>query len=336
MRTRSRYLVYFLLVLVITEIGGMLNHLVWLEEMVLARWPVILLLDNPFLLAGAPFLWLYIRDCVAEGYRFKHVDHLHFLPAVLFAVVLVFRLSQFQVSEWGTAVSQRELLYRNEAVWLHFIYQLQFCLYAGYGIFITAKEGLFQYRSGLPKLLIGLILVKSIDLVEYSIYLISGQVSLINWILYIVYQIALLSWLALLFFDAIKDIRRFLSRGVPLKYDNTGLSEDMVIKVRMELLDLMVNEKPYLDPLVTLEKLAKKLMIQPYQLSQVINSSFNQNFFEFINGYRIEESKRMLTSEHASIEEVMHQSGFNSKSVFNTFFKKTTGLTPSAYRNQGT
>jgi AraC-like DNA-binding protein len=67
----------------------------------------------------------------------------------------------------------------------------------------------------------------------------------------------------------------------------------------------------------------------------VINDLTGKNFFEFINHYRIEEAKRMLTNpkdKKITVLEVMYQSGFNSKSSFNTLFKKQTGLTPVEFK----
>ena len=71
------------------------------------------------------------------------------------------------------------------------------------------------------------------------------------------------------------------------------------------------------------------------RLSELINRAFNQNFFDFINSYRIEEAKKMLTydsDERRTVLEVLYDSGFNSKSAFNNAFKRNTGITPTEYR----
>ena len=81
--------------------------------------------------------------------------------------------------------------------------------------------------------------------------------------------------------------------------------------------------------------LAGKISISPRYLSDLINRSFNQNFFDFINTYRIEEAKKMLTHDtggRRTVLEVLYDSGFNSKSAFNNAFKKYTGITPTEYR----
>ncbi|QLE85025.1 helix-turn-helix transcriptional regulator [Shewanella sp. Scap07] len=104
-----------------------------------------------------------------------------------------------------------------------------------------------------------------------------------------------------------------------------------------QIKDYMQQEKPYLNPLLTLDNLASQLQLSPRLLSQIINRHFEQNFFEFINQYRINESQRLLSDaslKHTTIIDIMDKSGFNSKATFNTLFKKRLGQTPSQYRKQ--
>lgn len=96
----------------------------------------------------------------------------------------------------------------------------------------------------------------------------------------------------------------------------------------------MAESKPYLDADLTVEQLARQLGAPTRELSRAINEGLAKNFFELVSDYRIAEARRRLETAEArtTILQVMHDSGFNSKSVFNTAFKKTTGMTPSAYR----
>jgi AraC-like DNA-binding protein len=108
-------------------------------------------------------------------------------------------------------------------------------------------------------------------------------------------------------------------------------------KIVQTVLQCMQNDKPYLEPELSLDQLASRLSIKPRVLSQAINDILQQNFFDFINRYRIEEAKRLLTNpadKKITILEVLYQVGFNSKSSFNTLFKKYTGLTPTEFRQQ--
>ena len=110
--------------------------------------------------------------------------------------------------------------------------------------------------------------------------------------------------------------------------------KDVQIK---QVADYMEKEKPYLMPALTLDKLAAQLKMQPRILSHLINRHFACNFFEFINSYRVEESKRMLADPlcaEKNMLDLMYDVGFNSKATFNTLFKKKVGMTPSEFRKQ--
>ncbi|MFY0989175.1 helix-turn-helix domain-containing protein [Halomonas sp. C05BenzN] len=96
----------------------------------------------------------------------------------------------------------------------------------------------------------------------------------------------------------------------------------------------MAETRPYLDANLTVEQLARQLGVSTRELSRTINQGLEKNFFEFVSDHRIAEACRQLRAAEAgtTILQVMYDSGFNSKSVFNTAFKKATGMTPSAYR----
>lgn len=100
----------------------------------------------------------------------------------------------------------------------------------------------------------------------------------------------------------------------------------------------MRDAKPYLHSNLTVEQLARQLKVSPRELSRAINQGFRQNFFEFVSSYRVAEAKRRLADpgDQGNILQIMYDAGFNSKSVFNTAFKKATGMTPSQYREQQT
>jgi AraC-like DNA-binding protein len=111
--------------------------------------------------------------------------------------------------------------------------------------------------------------------------------------------------------------------------------ENLALAQRLRL--FMQTEKPWLNPDLSLEELAVAVGQKPKMLSIVINETLGQNFFDFINHYRVDEAKRLLTNpvdEKITVLEVLYAVGFNSKSSFNTLFKKYTGLTPTEFRRQ--
>ena len=103
------------------------------------------------------------------------------------------------------------------------------------------------------------------------------------------------------------------------------------------LLKLMDDEKPYTNSELMLYQPAGMLNISSHNLSEVLNTQLNQNFFDFINQHRVEQLKKDLcdpAKNHYKLLAIAFDAGFNSKSSFNTIFKKSTGLTPSQYREK--
>lgn len=116
-----------------------------------------------------------------------------------------------------------------------------------------------------------------------------------------------------------------------------GESQAEIIDMSIQIQTFMDSEKPYLNPQLTLDRFAEQLHISPRQVSTVVNRCFQQNFQEYINRYRVEEAKRLLSnpcSSQSTIQEVARQAGFNSKATFNRFFKSLTSTSPSLYRQR--
>ena len=95
----------------------------------------------------------------------------------------------------------------------------------------------------------------------------------------------------------------------------------------------MTAQKPFLKPNFSLPDLADQMKVSVHQLSQVINDGLGKSFFEMTAEYRIEEAKILLKEKaNIKVEEIAEEVGYNSKSSFNTAFKKLTGMTPSEWR----
>lgn len=124
------------------------------------------------------------------------------------------------------------------------------------------------------------------------------------------------------------------STDAGLKYQKSGLDEATARRYLEQLLTYMDAERPHLDQELTLPKLAEALSIPAYHLSQVINSELQQNFFDFVNSYRVEtvqEKIRQHADRQQTLLAIALDCGFNSKAAFNRAFKRMTGQTPSDY-----
>lgn len=119
------------------------------------------------------------------------------------------------------------------------------------------------------------------------------------------------------------------------KYEKSGLSKEKANEYYQKLILLMEEEKVFKQIKLTLGELAEMISISSHNLSEVINTKTGMNFFDFINKYRIEEVKRELVkkeNENLTLLAIAIEAGFNSKTSFNTLFKKYVGLTPSKYK----
>jgi AraC-like DNA-binding protein len=121
------------------------------------------------------------------------------------------------------------------------------------------------------------------------------------------------------------------------KYAKSGLSDESAGDLHQRLEALMLSERLYREPELTLTQLAACLDIHPNYLSQVINEREGVSFYDYVNGLRIEEFKRRAVlpeNQKYTLLAVAFECGFNSKSAFNRCFKKATGLSPTEYVRQ--
>jgi adenylate cyclase len=114
----------------------------------------------------------------------------------------------------------------------------------------------------------------------------------------------------------------------------TLLQEEAAANYKVKLQQLIETEKPYLHSDLSLPSLADQLGISANQLSWLLNHGFGRNFNEFINHYRVEEFKKLAElpeNANLTIISIAYDCGFNSKTVFNTYFKKETGISPKQF-----
>ena len=116
--------------------------------------------------------------------------------------------------------------------------------------------------------------------------------------------------------------------------ETSKLNSEEVSRYLSALYNLFEEHKPYLNTSLSLSSLAEQLNIHPNKLSWLINEHCGKNFNEFVNSYRLAAFKKKAHDpayKHLTILGLAYESGFNSKTVFNAFFKKTTGMTPKSW-----
>ncbi|MEO1053617.1 MAG: helix-turn-helix domain-containing protein [Bacteroidota bacterium] len=125
---------------------------------------------------------------------------------------------------------------------------------------------------------------------------------------------------------------------MPRKQAKTDLLDEAAIESALQRLNTTIStEQPYLDTKLSLRDLSETIQLHPNQLSWLLNEKVGKNFNDFINGYRLKAFQEKAIEpqySHLTLLGLAYESGFTSKSVFNDFFKKATGLTPKAWVKQ--
>jgi AraC-like DNA-binding protein len=160
--------------------------------------------------------------------------------------------------------------------------------------------------------------------------------------MYLVFHSLLINFVfaVLIFYKALLHPEIFtgiINNETAPKYEQSNLSDEKKEEYLRLLENYFTREKPFLNPSLTISDVAGDLKVSSKYISQVINETLHKNFYDYINSHRIEESKKLLAKDQVSgktVLEILYDSGFNSKSAFNTAFKRHTGTTPTSYRNR--
>ncbi|KZN68225.1 hypothetical protein N473_07310 [Pseudoalteromonas luteoviolacea CPMOR-1] len=127
-------------------------------------------------------------------------------------------------------------------------------------------------------------------------------------------------------------------KGQPISVQSrvATLSQDTMDTISEALKNIMINQQLFMDEELSLNKLSKAISVSENHISETLSQQLKTNFFQFVNGYRIAAAEKLLQETDKRVSTIQYEVGFNSKSTFNTAFKKATGLTPSLYRKQAT
>jgi len=341
-------LALFFIAVGLIELGGIFLYYLDLRYLLIADASYLIYFNDPLAFLAAPLLWLFIRSVVDKTSRLRPIHLAHLLPFAFYLLLIIARFrarspeTMRQILETGGPWSRPESLAFNLGYYAQWLAYGAACL----GLLRKYRDSLKDYYSStepwslswLGSLTTAFLVMRTLDAVEFGLwYATGGDTPLV--VLYYAAQVLFLVFLTLLFFKALNISPVFQGVVEPVvpkpKYEKTLLPEAQKADYIRKLEQFMEAERPYLDPLISLGDLAGKISVPAHYLSQVLNSHFGMNFFDFINSYRIRESQRLLADTKngkRTILDVLYEAGFNSKSVFNTAFKKHTGLTPSEFK----
>lgn len=120
------------------------------------------------------------------------------------------------------------------------------------------------------------------------------------------------------------------------RYENSGLSAEQAKQIAQKLTQAMTADKLYRDPDLTLSTLASHLNTLPNYVSQALNQTLGESFFDYVNKWRVEDAKCMLSESKHTVLAIAEEVGFNSRSSFYNAFKRFAGETPTRYRQKQT
>ena len=347
--TSNVYMGFFILVLSLVMLEGWLNYTGYIFKVLWATN-----FAEPFNFIIAPLMYLFVISQF-KGFK-KEKQWLHFLPFLFWLCYCVFFFIQSDVSKYNSNIDVMQLnvpfVHNVQKIsddplhirpYINFMTGVSFVIYnvftarllliktrsLGQTIFNTTNKTLISLRNSLAHFILVIlifIIVKLIfknDVGDYFIFL------------YLSFMILLTAIQIMDRSDYYEETSSFLE-GPVMKYEKSSLEPEDKSIILDAIKHQMIHEKFFVKSTASLSGLAKKIHQSSHHVSQVINEKLNQSFFEMIAFYRIEEAKAIFRTElgkKLTIEEVAERVGYNSKSAFNTAFKKFTSQTPSAYRD---
>ncbi len=306
-------------------------------------------MSDVLLLFVPPTLYLSVGYFVSLDKAFDRKDLKHYLAPVLLSPIALYVI--FNAIEYKLNTSQSATC-AEFGIDLCFLFSIAFYLFLSYAKLQKHQKNIELFTAE----------TDTIDLnwLKYSLLGIAGMGIVFFAEFYfnsptvfkyasIGYLIAtyILSYFALrqseIFpFDAQErvEIKDIIAEQNPTEQDpiqkQERLSENVLLPLKIRLLELMQNEKIHLEDDLNLPKLAQKMSISTHDLSYLLNEGFGKSFFQFINDYRIEDAKKLLASEkhdHLNMVGIAYAAGFSSKTTFYTAFKKATNQSPSEFQN---
>ncbi|VUD56437.1 HTH-type transcriptional activator Btr [Thalassocella blandensis] len=337
-REAGSFLVVFFVCIAVNSVCTMLlwNEYITLSSNMQKGLPYLLGFSS--LLKGTA-LWLYIRSLVFPPTQFKPLWFLHLFPCVILSVFIL-----------CTDIDTQALLFASPA-FTESLSQLVNVYWYGikvipvlYGIYAIWE--ILKYKTRLKQQFADIVTLAPnwLHAISFGFTLVWLWTLIVNGLGNVV-NVPLAGDLGIAdnYFSFILVVSLFVysmshAQSLIITHQNTSPdknpeSPDPVAIAKVEA--GVQGQALHLKHNINIEQFSETINLPVRETSAVINRHFGTNFFEFINEHRVNEAKRRLSDSHYdqdTIAEIFAASGFNSASAFQRFFKRFTGLTPSAYR----
>lgn len=307
-----------------------------------------------FSVLTAPILYFYVKSIVYSDLKLKAKDLLHAIPFIIVCLIFIPRFHLGDDIAKMAFYNNHEPLF--EVLFVHVVLYLQMFIYLALifkklnrykltvlnnysDIEILNKQWLNNFMM---VFLIDFTIVVARNIIKFTE--LQGLLNLLTILMMVVtlFFVCWILWQALhnpsIFQGISSKVKSFEPKKPP-----RNPSEDVIVDVNEAQRVLstikchMSLNKPYLNPSLNIDTLAKQLNIPALEISTVLNHHLGQHFFDFINSYRVNEAANILSlksNKQKAILEILLEVGFNSKSSFNTAFKKHLTVTPSQYRKE--
>ena len=312
------------------------------------RYPALLDVNIPFLFLHGPLTWFYIKSLTDQHFRFKPIYFLHFLPFV--AVFIEHSINIFSLPETVKIYIDKTELFKSWIIYPIIVDAVAIVTlgYLIWGWILIRKYNRYIQNYFSETNQINLRWLRILLISTVICYALNDFTYILDFFFHFApykvlqlasFMIASIFILVLGFFGHSQG-NIFTAYQVDIDLKKSIIpSNDEKIKKEDEhfvnaLITYMKENKPFLNPELTIAALSRELNVSPYYLSDILNNKLNLNFYDFINHYRVEEFKMKLTNpenERLTFSGIASDCGFNSKATFYRVFKKSTGSSPNEY-----
>lgn len=295
----------------------------------------------PLIFLIGPLFYVYVRLGLNPNLSLRPKDIVHLLPFLFELIILIpfYRLSG------DVKIRIYEYSLQNTGGWTFSIYFIGFLIYIGstFWYFFASYKLLKSHPrpssskdrnkiNWLKKASIGFFSYMFLNLLLSILVRAFPEITMVYFhvnlicLTVLIHSIGYVAYLSPTLFNGNQQSH----------YQFSAISETKMESLKKQLEEVMASHQPHLKSEVSAEDIGQLLDISKHQLSQLLNVGLDTNFYDFINQYRIEHSKKILRSaeyQEAKILHIAFDSGFSNKASFLRNFKKLTGLTPTTYRN---
>ncbi|SHK71510.1 transcriptional regulator, AraC family [Chryseobacterium polytrichastri] len=310
------------------------------------------MLRGMFAFLQIPVFYLYVLSVCYSDFKLQPKHLLHLLPFLVANIILIPHFYGVDGASKISFIENRQ--HMIELQFNHILIHIQLMAYivAVFMILRKAKKLYLENYAGasvnsyhwLFQFTVLLTILYLITLLK-NIFKFSDYPYISEWIKIglLVFQLFIVCWYL---FKALNNPGLFRNIDSKLKLtsdiileqknnDQLAVTNEEYNEELVRLKKYMAEEKPFLNPSLTIQDISNDMDIPTRELSVLINHQLGQHFYDFVNTYRIENAMEILkdvTKTKVTVLEILYEVGFNSKSSFNTAFKKHTGNTPTAYR----